>query len=168
MCEFVHFGQPSSDVFEEKSIRIPNTNPCLSGTDFYKAEVEIPEELHEFCNTHSDAHRDFQKACEAMTIQYLNGLSDYISITQLDIVIILGRLIILSRKDVARRVDMIKEFHIKNLMQKRHIAEKLTNAQKDLEKSKLVAESCCEKFKVDGDLLKFVVGTKGNNIGKAR
>ena len=74
MCEFVHFGQPASDVFEEKSLRVPNANPCLSGTDFCKAEVEIPEELHEFCNTHSDAHRDFQKACEAMSIHYIDGM----------------------------------------------------------------------------------------------
>jgi len=151
VCEFVHFGQPVSDVFEEKSLRVPNPNPCLSGTDFFKAEVEIPEDLHEFCKTHSDAHRDFQKACEAMTIQYING-----------------RLIILSRKDVHRRVEMIKEFHIKNLLQKMRLADRLTEVQEKLEQSKLVAESSCEKFKVDGDLLKFVVGTKGANITKAR
>ena len=73
VCEFVHFGQAASDVFEGQSLRQPNMNPCLSSDDFFKAEVEIPQELHEFCQTHSDAHRDFQKACEAMTIQYING-----------------------------------------------------------------------------------------------
>jgi len=151
VCEFVHFGQAASDVFEGQSLRQPNTNPCLSSDDFFKAEVEIPQELHEFCQTHSDAHRDFQKACEAMTIQYMNG-----------------RLIILSRKNISRRVDMIKEFHIKNLAQKMKLAERLTECQVKLEQSKLVAESSCEKFKVDSDLLKFVVGTKGANITKAR
>lgn len=151
VCEFVHFGQPSSDVFEEKNLRVPNTNPCLSGTDFCKATIDIPEELHEFCNTHSDAHRDFQKACEAMTIHYIDG-----------------HLVILSRKNVSRRVDMIKEFHIKNLMQKMRLADRLSESQKMLEQSKLVAESCCEKFKVDPELVKFVVGTKGSNIAKAR
>jgi hypothetical protein len=94
---------------------------------------------------------------------------------------IAGKLVLLSRKDVSRRVDMIGEFHIKNLQQKKHLAERVVEAQKALEQSKLVAErfvnrndflkmisSCSEKFTVDPDLLKFVVGHKGINIQKAR
>ena len=74
----------------------------------------------------------------------------------------------MSRKNVSRRVEMIQEFHIKNLMQKMHLAGRVTEAQKHLEQSKLVAESNCEKFTVDSELLKFVVGSKGINIQKAR
>ena len=51
-----------------------------------------------------------------------------------------GRIVVLSRKDVSRRVDMISEFHLKNLHQKKHLAERVVEAQKALEQSKLVAE----------------------------
>ena len=63
---------------------------------------------------------------------------------------------------------MIKEFHINNLSQKMKLAERLTEVQEKLEQSKLVAESSCEKFNVDPELIKFVVGAKGSNIQKAR
>jgi len=49
-----------------------------------------------------------------------------------------------------------------------HLAERVKQEQARLEQSKMVAESSSEKFAVDPDLLKFVVGTKGANIHKAR
>ena len=82
--------------------------------------------------------------------------------------VVLGRLIILSQKNISRRVEMIQEFHINNLSQKMKLAERLTEVQGKLEQSKLVAESNCEKFKVEPELIKFVVGAKGANIQKAR
>ena len=63
---------------------------------------------------------------------------------------------------------MLKEFHIRNLQQKNKIDEKMTDLTKTLEESKLVAEAAVEKFEVDRDLLKFVVGSKGSNIQAAR
>jgi len=151
VCEFVHFGQAVSDVFDGECVRAPNPNACLSGTDFFKVEVDIPQALQPYCAAHAHAHRDFQKACEAMSVSYIDG-----------------RLIILSQKNISRRVEMIKEFHINNLSQKMKLAERLTEVQEKLEQSKLVAESSCEKFKVDPELIKFVVGSKGSNIQKAR
>ena len=75
---------------------------------------------------------------------------------------------VLSHSDVSRRVDMLKEFHVKNLQQRMKLAEKVHELNSTLEQSKLVAESNCEKFTVDPDLRKFVYGTKGENIIKAR
>ena len=63
---------------------------------------------------------------------------------------------------------MLKEFHIRNLQQKNKIFEKMNDLTKTLEESKLVAEAAVETFKVDRDLLKFVVGSKGSNIQAAR
>ena len=63
---------------------------------------------------------------------------------------------------------MLNEFHIKNLQQRMKLAEKVHDLNSTLEQSKLVAESNCEKFTVDPDLRKFVYGTKGENIIKAR
>ncbi|CAG5105041.1 Oidioi.mRNA.OKI2018_I69.chr1.g1781.t2.cds [Oikopleura dioica] len=150
-CKFLFCGNETSDVFEYSNLRTLNTSTPLSSEDFHKCQVVIPEELHAYCENNPDAHRDFAKACEAMSVRYHAG-----------------RIVVLSRKDVSRRVDMISEFHLKNLHQKKHLAERVVEAQKALEQSKLVAESCSEKFNVDPDLLKFVVGHKGVNIQKAR
>ena len=50
-----------------------------------------------------------------------------------------GKLIILSQKDIRRRVEMMKDFHIKNLEQKAKLAEKVTELTSSLEKSKKLA-----------------------------
>lgn len=73
VCEFVHFGQAVSDVFDGECVRAPNPNACLSGTDFFKVEVDIPQALQPYCAAHAHAHRDFQKACEAMSVSYMDG-----------------------------------------------------------------------------------------------
>ncbi|CBY21731.1 unnamed protein product [Oikopleura dioica] len=150
-CKFLYRENETSDVFEYANLRILNSSTPMSAEDFHKCSVIVPDELQDYCENNPDAHRDFAKACEAMSVRY-----------------IAGKLVLLSRKDVSRRVDMIGEFHIKNLQQKKHLAERVVEAQKALEQSKLVAESCSEKFTVDPDLLKFVVGHKGINIQKAR
>ena len=80
----------------------------------------------------------------------------------------LGKLIIVSGKEVASRVEMLKEFHIRNLSQKSKLAEKVNALNDTLEQTRIIAESISEKFQVDSDLLKYVLGTKGVNIQRAR
>ena len=80
----------------------------------------------------------------------------------------LGKLIIVSGKEVASRVEMLKEFHIRNLSQKSKLAEKVNALNDTLEQTRIIAESISEKFQVDSDLLKYVLGQKGVNIQRAR
>jgi len=151
VCDFTYQGSPSKDVVDATELRKPNPNMALSKDNFFRTTVTLPDEVHNFCSSKPDEHKDLQKACEAMSVKYSSG-----------------KLIILSQKDIRRRVEMMKDFHIKNLEQKAKLAEKVTELTTSLEKSKKLAESNTEKFQVDKDLLKYVVGTKGINIIKAR
>jgi len=152
VCDFTYEGSSSKDVVDSTELRKPNPNVPLSKDNFFRTTVTLPEEVHNFCSSKPDEHKDFQKACEAMSVKYSTD----------------GKLIILSQKDIRRRVEMMKDFHIKNLEQKAKLADKVTELTTSLEKSKRIAESNTEKFQVDKDLLKYVVGTKGINIIKAR
>jgi len=151
VCDFTYQGSSSKDVVDASELRKANPNKALSKDNFFRTTVSLPEEVHQFCSSKPDEHKDLQKACEAMSVKYSSG-----------------KLIILSQKDIRRRVEMMKDFHIKNLEQKAKLAEKVTELTSSLEKSKKLAESNTEKFQVDKDLLKYVVGTKGINIIKAR
>lgn len=151
VCDFVYEGATSKDVVDATELRKCNPNIALSKDNFFRTVVTLPEEIHNFCSTKPDEHKDFQRACEAMSVKYSEG-----------------KLIVLSQKDIRRRVDMMKEFHVKNLEQKAKLAEKVSELTTNLEKSKKLAESNTEKFQVDKDLMKYVVGTKGINIIKAR
>jgi len=151
VCDFTYEGSQSKDVVDATELRKPNPNAALSKDNFFRTTVTLPEEVHKFCSSKPDEHKDLQKACEAMSVKYSSG-----------------KLIILSQKDIRRRVEMMKDFHIKNLEQKAKLAEKVTELTTSLEKSKKLAESNTEKFQVDKDLLKYVVGAKGTNIIKAR
>ena len=63
---------------------------------------------------------------------------------------------------------MLKDFHIRNLIQKSKLAEKVNALNEHLEQTRIIAESISEKFQVDSDLLKYVLGQKGVNIQRAR
>ena len=63
---------------------------------------------------------------------------------------------------------MLREFHIKNLQQKMRLAERMVGLNQTLAENKLIAEANVEKFTVDADMVRFVVGQKGVNIKRAR
>ena len=63
---------------------------------------------------------------------------------------------------------MLKDFHIDMLEQKVEMIQKINELRDSLEKAKMIAENNIEKFNVDPSLLKYVVGSKGANISKAR
>jgi fragile X mental retardation protein len=151
VCEFIKYGVVTKDIVDLPALRHPNKNKCLTKDEIYRTEIELPEDIFDYCQENPDVHRDFERASRAMAVRYANG-----------------KLLILSHSDVSRRVDMLKEFHVKNLQQRMKLAEKVHDLNSTLEQSKLVAESNCEKFTVDPDLRKFVYGTKGENIIKAR
>lgn len=151
VCDFELDETTTKDVVDASDLRVPNQNSGLSVGSFFRTAIELPDDVHSYCQSRPDEHKDFLKACEAMSVKYYQG-----------------KLIILSQTNIERRVDMLKEFHIRNLQQKNKIDEKMTDLTKTLEESKLVAEAAVEKFEVDRDLLKFVVGSKGSNIQAAR
>lgn len=154
VCDFALDGdeaQLTKDVVDASDLRSSNPNGSFSISNLFRTTIELPPELHDFCRTQPDQHKDLQRACEAISVKYDNG-----------------KLIIVSGKEVATRVEMLKEFHIRNLNQKLKLAEKVEALNDTLEKSRIIAESISEKFQVDSDLLKYVLGQKGVNIQRAR
>jgi len=151
VCEYNNCGQIAKDVFELSALRYPNNNKCLTSDNIHRTEVEIPDDLINYCESHKDEHIEFRKSCGAMSVRYNNG-----------------KLVVLSRTDVSGRVEMLKEFHVTNLQQKMKLAERVSDLTEALQQSKMVAESNCERFAVDRQLLKYVVGARGVNINNAR
>jgi len=152
VCDFVMDNEPpAKDVVMASDLRRSNPNGPFSISNLFRTTIELPPELHDFCRTRPDEHKDLQRACEAFSVKYDNG-----------------KLIIVSGKEVASRVEMLKEFHIRNLSQKSKLAEKVNALNDTLEQTRIIAESISERFQVDSDLLKYVLGQKGVNIQRAR
>jgi len=153
VCDFAldNEAQLTKDVVDASDLRSSNPNGPFSISNLFRTTIELPPELHDFCRTRPDEHKDLQRACEAISVKYDNG-----------------KLIIVSGKEVGTRVEMLKEFHIRNLIQKSKLAEKVNDLNATLEQTRIIAESISEKFQVDSDLLKYVLGQKGVNISRAR
>lgn len=151
VCEFELNGQLTKDVVDAADLRQPNTNQSLSSQSFTRAVVDVPSDLHDYCANTGSIHADFQRACEAFSCEYTNG-----------------QLILLAEKNITKRVEMLREFHMKNLQQKMRLAERMVGLNQTLAENKLMAESHIEKFVVDADLVRFVVGKGGVNIKRAR
>lgn len=153
VCDFVldSEAQITKDVVGVTDLRRANPNGPFSISNLFRTTIELPPELHDFCRIRPDEHKDLQRACEAISVKYDNG-----------------KLIIVSGKEVGTRVEMLKEFHIRNLIQKSKLAEKVNDLNTTLERTRIIAESISEKFQVDSDLLKYVLGQKGVNIQRAR
>ena len=152
VCEFESNGQLTKDVVDAADLRQANTNQTLSSQSFTRVVVDVPTDLADFCSKSSaQVHSDFQRACEAFSCQYSEQ-----------------KLILLADKDIKKRVQMLREFHIKNLQQKMRLAERMVGLNQTLAENKLMAESHVEKFVVDADLVRFVVGKGGVNIKRAR
>lgn len=151
VCDYLVRDQYSKDVVGLSDLRPVNTNGPLSTDNFFRTSFELPQKVHSFCENNPNQHEDFLRACEAFKAFYTKG-----------------ELIILSQKDFSRRILMLKDFHIDMLEQKVEMIQKINELRDSLEKAKMIAENNTEKFSVDPSLLKYVVGSKGANISKAR
>jgi len=153
VCDFVldSEAQITKDVVGVADLRSANPNGPLSISNLFRTTIELPPEVHEFCRIRPAEHKDLQRSCEAISVRYDDG-----------------KLVIVSGKEVGTRVEMLKEFHIRNLIQKSKLAEKVNDLNTTLERTRIIAESISEKFQVDSDLLKYVLGQKGVNIQRAR
>lgn len=153
VCDFClgEEEQWTKDVVDVSDLRCVNPNGPLTISNLFRTTIELPTELHDFCRTRPDEHKDLQRACEAISVRYDNG-----------------KLIIVSEREVSSRVEMLKDFHIRNLNQKAKLAEKVNDLNATLEQTRIIAESISEKFQVDSDLLKYVLGQKGINITRAK
>ena len=55
------------------ALRHPNKNKCLTKDDIYRTEIELPEDIFDYCQENLDVHRDFERASGAMAVRYTNG-----------------------------------------------------------------------------------------------
>ena len=73
VCEFIKYGTVTKDIVDLPSLRHPNKNKCLTKDDIYRTEIELPEDIFEYCQENQDVHRDFERASKAMAVRYSHG-----------------------------------------------------------------------------------------------
>lgn len=147
VCEFKYKNVVNRDIFERPFMRLKNPNPIIKQSDFYTAEIEIPEDLHDFCYVNTHCHDEFKRAIKAVNIEFGNGI-----------------LRIMTTYDLTKKLDIIKDLHVKQLYEKMILSFKLNQVQEELECNK--ANSFIDKFAVPSDLLKLVKTSQ--NLTKAR
>jgi len=147
VCEFKHKGNTNRDIFERPMMRLRNPNPIIKNEDFYTAEIDIPEDLHDFCYVNTHCHDEFKRAIKAVNIEFGNGV-----------------LRIMTTYDLTKKLDVIKDLHVKQLYEKMILSFRLNQVQEELERNK--AEAIIDKFSVQSDLLKLMKTSP--NISKAR
>ena len=76
VCDFVldqSEAQITKDVVMASDLRSANPNGPFSISNLFRTTIELPPELHDFCRTRPDEHKDLQRACEAISVKYDNG-----------------------------------------------------------------------------------------------
>ena len=73
VCDFANEDQVTKDVVDASDLRSANPNGPLSISNLFRTTIELPPELHDFCRTRPDQHKDLQRACEAISVKYDNG-----------------------------------------------------------------------------------------------
>jgi hypothetical protein len=119
ICEFKHNDVVNRDIFERDTIRLANPNPTNRISDFFIAEVDIPDDLHDFCYVNTHCHDELKKAIQAINVEFGNG-----------------RLRVMTSYDLSKKVDIIADLHIKQLYEKMLLSFKLNQAQEQLKRRK--------------------------------
>lgn len=75
VCDFAldNEAQLTKDVVDASDLRSSNPNGSFSISNLFRTTIELPPELHDFCRTRPDEHKDLQRACEAISVKYDNG-----------------------------------------------------------------------------------------------
>ena len=75
VCDFAldAEAQLTKDVVDASDLRSSNPNGPFSISNLFRTTIELPPELHDFCRTRPDEHKDLQRACEAISVKYDNG-----------------------------------------------------------------------------------------------
>lgn len=154
VLEYVGWEMSYSEIVLGERIRPLNTNPPLSKANFFKFEIEVPDELREYAKR-DGVHKEFQKAIEASVCRYVPEK---------------GILSVMSRHESSRkRAGLLQDMHFRNLSQKVVLLKRTEEAAKQLECTRSHSSGgFTEEFTVREDLMGLAIGAHGANIQQAR
>jgi len=154
VVEYVGWEMSYSEIVPAERIRPLNINLPLNKANFFKFEIEVPEELRDYAKR-DGVHKEFQKAIEAAVCRYVPDK---------------GILSVMSRSDSSRkRAGLLQEMHFRNLTQKVVLLKRTEEAAKQLESTRTNSSGgFTEEFTVREDLMGLAIGAHGANIQQAR
>ncbi|CAG7818599.1 unnamed protein product [Allacma fusca] len=151
----------STEIVESSRVRMPNPNPPIGKTTFYKIELPVPDDVVEYLNTLStsakieSSHREFQRLTGAGSCRYIPDKHVLCLISQTE--------------ETAKKVNLLKEMHFRSLTQKALLLKRTEEAAKQLENIRLHSgANFSEEFRVRDDLMGLAIGSGGSNIQQAR
>lgn len=150
VCQFEHQKQKSVDIFEKKYIRLANPNPTFRVSHFVHTEIDIPHDLHDYCQIHPQCHKDLGKALNAVNLSYSKG-----------------KLTIITTEDVSKKMSVLREIHMRKLYERMYETFEKSE-EKAPRKEPDFPHAYCEQVLVKPELMKLVIGHKGINIRRGK
>ncbi|XP_077515500.1 synaptic functional regulator FMR1 isoform X6 [Amblyomma americanum] len=157
VVEYQGWDTAYSEIVPSDRLRPKNPNPPITKNTFTKFELDVPDDLREYCGSSKDdsAHKEFKKAIGAAVVRYIPSKQC---------------LMVIARSEAAKkRAEMMSEIYYRNLRQKLILLSKTEEAARQLESTRLHSSSgFVEEFSVREDLMGLAIGAHGANIQNAR
>ncbi|XP_076370153.1 fragile X messenger ribonucleoprotein 1 homolog A-like [Tachypleus tridentatus] len=154
VVEYLGWETTYTEIVPSDRLRNKNTNPPFTKGLFHKLEINVPEDIQEYCKL-EDAHKEYKKAIGADIVRFN---------PEKNVLIIIGR-----SEESRKRASLLIEMHFRNLRQKVLLVHRTEEAAKQLENTKLHSTSgYMEEFTVRDDLMGLAIGAHGANIQNAR
>ncbi|XP_042150058.1 fragile X mental retardation syndrome-related protein 1 isoform X3 [Ixodes scapularis] len=173
VVEYQGWDTAYSEIVPGDRLRPKNVNPPITKSTFTKFELEVPEDLREYCcgsSKDDSAHKEFKKAIGAAVVRYITSKNC---------------LMVIARSEAAKkRAEMMSEIYYRNLRQKLILLSKTEEAARQLENRKSSqrgdpnskqkstrlhsSSGFVEEFSVREDLMGLAIGAHGANIQNAR
>ncbi|CAH1134995.1 unnamed protein product [Ceutorhynchus assimilis] len=153
VLEYLGWDNTYTEIVSNDRLRQKNTNPPIDKTMFYKFEIDVPEDVRDYCK--KDTHKEFAKAIGAGRIFYNPEKCSLAVITKCET----------SRK----RASLLQDMHFRSLSQKVLLMKRTEEAARQLESTKLATiGGYSDEFHVKEDLMGLAIGAHGVNIQQAR
>ncbi|XP_077515499.1 synaptic functional regulator FMR1 isoform X5 [Amblyomma americanum] len=172
VVEYQGWDTAYSEIVPSDRLRPKNPNPPITKNTFTKFELDVPDDLREYCGSSKDdsAHKEFKKAIGAAVVRYIPSKQC---------------LMVIARSEAAKkRAEMMSEIYYRNLRQKLILLSKTEEAARQLESRKSSqrgdpnskqkstrlhsSSGFVEEFSVREDLMGLAIGAHGANIQNAR
>ncbi|KAL1506107.1 hypothetical protein ABEB36_005534 [Hypothenemus hampei] len=153
VMEYVGWENTYTEIVSVDRFRPKNTNPPIDRNTFHKFEIEVPEDVKDYCK--EDVHKELAKAIDAGRIFYNADK---------------GVLVVISRNESSKkRASILQDMHFRSLSQKVLLLKLTEEAARQLESTKLATiGGYSDEFHVQEDLMGLAIGAHGVNIQQAR
>jgi len=157
VVDYLGWETKYTEIVPSDRLRPKSTEPCITKNTFHTFQLDVPEELQEFCKDEKaeDIHSEFRKAIDACLVKYIPDK---------------GVLSVISRNEGSqKKARILQDMHSRNISQRLVLLRKTEEAAKCLEATKLQSSNqFTEEFTVMEGLMGLAIGAHGQNIQQAR